>query len=78
MGVVGVVLAPTLGGGVTEPLFFKAAVASWRAAIFEAVEVLKGRRFRGGNLSGCKDRLVAFLLSLGFLSVAGSASLFEA
>ena len=78
IGVVGIALAPTLGGGVTVPLFFAAAVASCRAAIFEAVEVLNGRRFSGGSLSGCKVRLLAFLVSSDFFSVAGSVSAFVA
>ncbi len=75
---VGIALAPTLGGGVTVPLFFKAAVASCRAAIFEAVEVLSGRRFSGGSLSGCKVRLLSFFVSVGFLSAAGSVPTFVA
>lgn len=56
------------------PLFFAASVASCRAAIFEAVAVLKGRRFSGGSLSGCKVRLLAFLVSSDVFSVAGSVS----
>lgn len=58
------------------PLFFAAAVASCRAVILEAVDVLNGRRFSGGSLSGCKVRLFAFFVSLDFLSVAGSISIF--
>ena len=46
------VLALSLGGGVTDPFLFAAAVASCKAAIFEAVEVLNGRRFKGGSLNG--------------------------
>lgn len=76
IGVVGIALAPAFGGGVTVPLSFAAAVASCRAAIFEAVEVLSGRRFNGGSLSGCKVRLFALFVLLDFLSVAGSVSTF--
>ena len=72
------VLAPSLGGGVTAPFLFAAAVASFKAAIFEAVEVLNGRRFKGGSLNGCRLRFFAFLASFAFRSVAGSASIFEA
>ena len=78
MGVVGMVLVPSLGGGVTAPFLLAAAVASCKAAIFEAVEVLNGRRFIGGNLNGCRLRFFAFFASFAFLSVAGSASIFVA
>lgn len=76
MGVVGMALLSSFSGGVTVPLFFAAAVASCKAAIFEAVEVLRGRRFNGGSLSGCRLRLFALFVSFGFLSVAGSGSRF--
>ena len=78
MGVVGMVLALSLGGGVTAPFLFAAAVASCKAAIFEAVEVLNGRRFKGGSLNGCRLRFFAFFASFAFLSVAGSASILVA
>lgn len=60
------------------PLFFAASVASCRAAILEAVAVLNGRRFNGGSLSGCRVRLLAFLVSSDLFSVAGSVSTFAA
>ena len=70
IGVVGVALVPFFGGGVTVPSSFEAE-PSYKAAIFEAVGVLNGRRFRGGSLNGCKVRLFILLLPC-FLSVAGS------
>ena len=72
------VLALILGGGVTVPLFFAAAVASCKAAILEAVEVLNGRRFKGGSLNGCRLRFLASCVSFDFLSGPGSTSTFVA
>ena len=78
MGVVGIAFAPPFGGGVKVPLLFAATVDSCRAAILEAVEVLNGRRFSGGSLSGCSVRLFALCASFGFLSVTDSASILVA
>ena len=75
---VGIVLALSLGGGVIVPFLFAAAVASCKAAIFEAVEVLNGRRFKGRSLNGCRLRFFAVFASFAFLSVAGSASIIVA
>ena len=72
------VLSLSLGGGVTVPFLFAAAVAFCKAAIFEAVEVLNGRRFKGGSLNGCRLRFFAFFASFAFLSVVGSGSMFVA
>lgn len=51
MGVLGIPLAPILGGGVTDPPFVLPA-PSYSAAILAAVGKLKGKRFIGGSLKG--------------------------
>ena len=75
MGVVGVPLEPSLGGGVAAPVSVFAKEQSYKAAILDAVGVLKGRRFSGGNRRGCRFRLFVLTPPLGFLSLIGSCSL---
>ena len=56
--VVGIIFSPALGGGVTVPLFFAAAVAFWIGAVFDSVKVLNGRILGGGNPRGSTTSFV--------------------
>ena len=64
---------PTLGGGVAARALL-VDEPSYKAAILEAVGVLSGSRFNGGNLKGCKVLLFVFAPPLGLRSFAGSVS----
>lgn len=61
MGVLGVFALFLRGGGVIIPL---EGAASGSEAIFDAVGVLNGSRFRGGRRRGCK---LFFFTCCGFL-----------
>ncbi len=60
IGVVGVFASIRVGGGVNFPL---SELCSCKAAIFAAVGVLKGPKFIGGKLRGCKFFLERFITS---------------
>jgi hypothetical protein len=51
-GVLGVLAFILRGGGVVLPSEVEESLS--KAAIFEVVGVLKGKRFKGGSLSGCR------------------------
>lgn len=69
MGVLGVLVVTRRGGGVTWPSM---RFGSCKAAIFEAVGVLSGNRFRGGSRSGCK-----FFFLTGWEFLCWSMSIFD-
>ena len=53
---------------------FIAPAPSYRAAIFAAVGVLRGRRFKGGKRKGCSVLRLMLVVPLAFFSVPGYSS----